>query len=136
VKERKNELKGILEEISLPVVLKSPIALKPAFLENLKERLSRVAGKKIEIKLEIDPHLSGVTLYLGEERKIELDMRRVWAEELEEKLRELHREQFLRAEEISSHIKKIIEKTEPVIKVEELEEVGKVLQVGDGIARV
>ena len=136
MKERKNELKGILEEISLPVVLKSPIALKPAFLENLKERLSRVAGKKIEIKLEIDPRLSGVTLYLGEERKIELDMRRVWAEELEEKLRELHREQFLRAEEISSHIKKIIEKTEPVIKVEELEEVGKVLQVGDGIARV
>ncbi len=136
VKTEKNELKRILEEIGSPVILKSPIALKNAFLENLKKTLSKIAGKKIEIKIEIERGLTGAILYLGKERKIELDIRRLWADELEEKLKELEHQQFLQAEEISAHIKEIIKQTEPAIKVEEAEEIGKVLQVGDGIARV
>jgi F-type H+-transporting ATPase subunit alpha len=99
--------------------------------------LSVAAGREIAIDVKVNPRLEvGARLIFGGEKKLDLDLRKRLLEDLESQFAAIKREGLTTVEETAAHLARIIEKTEPRLRVEELTDVGHVLQVGDGIAIV
>ena len=132
-----SDLVRLLKCLSEPVViLETQIPLDRTVIEELKESLSIAAGRAIEIDMKVVPHLDiGARLILGE-RRIDLDLRRRLREELETQFVAKKIEGFTTVEETAAHLARIIEKTEPRLRIEELTDIGRVLQLGDGVAIV
>jgi F-type H+-transporting ATPase subunit alpha len=127
-------LKGLREPV---VLLETQIPLDPLLVNQLKEKLSAAAGREISIDVIVNPRLDvGARLILGGEKKLDLDLRRKLLEDLESQFAARKREGLTTVEETAAHLARIIEKTEPRLRVEELTDSGEVLQVGDGIAIV
>jgi len=127
-------LKGLREPV---VVLETQIPLDPLLVNQLKERLSTAAGRSMSIDVKVNPRLDvGARLILGGEKKLDLDLRRRLLEDLESQFAVKKQEGLTTVEETAAHLARIIEKTEPRLRVEELTDIGEVLQVGDGIAIV
>jgi F-type H+-transporting ATPase subunit alpha len=127
-------LRGLREPV---VVLETKLPLDPLLVGRLKDLLSAAAGKDISIEVKVNPRLDvGASLIFGRERKLDLDLRKRLLEDLEAQFAALKHEGLGTVEETAAHLARIIEKTEPRLHVEELTEVGNVLQVGDGIAIV
>jgi F-type H+-transporting ATPase subunit alpha len=127
-------LKGLREPV---VVLETQIPLDPLLVNQLKERLSAAAGRAISIDVKVNPRLDvGARLILGGEKKLDLDLRRRLLEDLESQFAVKKQEGLTTVEETAAHLARIIEKAEPRLRVEELTDIGEVLQVGDGIAIV
>jgi F-type H+-transporting ATPase subunit alpha len=127
-------LKGLREPV---VLLETQIPLDPLLVNQLKEKLSAAAGREISIDVIVNPRLDvGARLILGGEKKLDLDLRRKLLEDLESQFAARKREGLTTVEETAAHLAKIIEKTEPRLRVEDLTDRGEVLQVGDGIAIV
>jgi F-type H+-transporting ATPase subunit alpha len=127
-------LKGLREPV---VLLETQIPLDPLLVDQLKAKLSAVAGREISIDVKVNPRLDvGARLILGGEKKLDLDLRRKLLEDLESQFAAIKREGLTTVEETAAHLARIIEKTEPRLRVEELTDTGEVLQVGDGIAIV
>jgi F-type H+-transporting ATPase subunit alpha len=127
-------LKGLAERV---VLLETRAPLDPLVVERLKEKLSAAAGREIKIDVKVDPRLAvGARLILGGESKIDLDLEQRFLEDLETQFAQMKREGLTTVEETALHLSRIIEKTEPQLRVEELTGTGEVLQVGDGIAIV
>ncbi len=130
-------LKEALCDTSEEILLISPFLLPKDFIASFQKKLSNIAEKEIKIKNVIDPKRVGAVLHIGEKRIIDLDLKNLWQKEFDKKLNLLKEEVEKKSlDDISEHIKKIIEDTELSIKISEEGELGKVLQVGDGIARV
>ena len=127
-------LKGLREPV---VVLETQIRLDPLLVNQLKERLSAAAGRTISIDVKVNPRLDvGARLLLAGEKKLDLDLRRRFLEDLESQFAVKKQEGLTTVEETAAHLTRIIEKTEPRLRVEALTDIGEVLQVGDGIAIV
>jgi len=127
-------LKGLREPV---VVLETQIPLDPLLVNQLKERLSAAAGRTISIDVKVNPRLDvGARLLLAGEKKLDLDLRRRFLEDLESQFSVKKQEGLTTVEETAAHLTRIIEKTEPRLRVEALTDIGEVLQVGDGIAIV
>jgi F-type H+-transporting ATPase subunit alpha len=127
-------LKGLREPV---VVLETQIPLDPLLVDQLKEKLSAAAGRAISIDMKVNPRLDvGARLILGGEKRLDLDLRRRLLEDLESQFAAKTREGLTTVEETAAHLARIIEKTEPRLRVEELTDIGEVLQVGDGISIV
>ena len=137
-KREESALGSLLKDLREPVVLlETQIPLDPVLVNQLKAKLSAVAGREISIDVKVNPRLDvGARLILGGEKKLDLDLRRRLLEDLESQFAALKREGLTTVEETAAHLAKIIEKTEPRLRVEELTDTGEVLQVGDGIAIV
>lgn len=119
------------------VLLETQTPLDPLVVGRLKEMLSAAAGREISIDVRVNPHLDvGARLILGGEKKLDLDLRRRLLENLESQFAAKKREGLTTVDETAAHLTRIIEKTEPRLRVEELSDVGEVLQVGDGVAIV
>jgi F-type H+-transporting ATPase subunit alpha len=117
--------------------LEARIPLDPLLVNQLKAKLSAVAGREISIDVKVNPRLDvGARLIFGGEKKLDLDLRRRLLEDLESQFAAIKREGLTTVEETAAHLARIIEKTEPRLRVEELTDIGEVLQVGDGIAIV
>jgi F-type H+-transporting ATPase subunit alpha len=87
--------------------------------------------------VKVNPRLdAGARLILGGEKKLDLDLRRKLLEDLESQFAAMKREGLTSVEETATHLARIIEKTKPRLRVEDLTDTGEVLQVGDGIAIV
>jgi F-type H+-transporting ATPase subunit alpha len=132
-----SDIVRLLKCLSEPVViLETQIPLDRTVIEELKESLSIAAGRAIEIDMKVVPRLDiGARLILGE-RRIDLDLRRRLREELETQFVAKKIEGFTTVEETAAHLARIIEKTEPRLRIEELTDIGRVLQLGDGVAIV
>ncbi len=127
-------LKGLREPV---VLLETKIPLDPVLVNQLKAKLSTVAGREISVEVKVNPRLDvGARLIFGGEKKLNLDLRRRLLEDLESQFSALKREGLTTVEETAVHLARIIEKTEPRLRVEELTDIGEVFQVGDGIAIV
>jgi F-type H+-transporting ATPase subunit alpha len=128
----------LLRELPEPaVLLETRAALDPPVVARLKETLSAAAGREIAIDVRVVPRLEvGARLLLGRDRKIDLDLKRRLLEDLEAQFAERRREGLTTVEETSAHLARIIERTEPQLRVEDVGDIGEVLQVGDGIAIV
>ena len=127
-------LKGLREPV---VLLETQIPLDPLLINQLKAKMSAVAGRELSIDVKVNPRLDvGARLILGGEKKLDLDLRRKLLEDLESQFAAIKREGLTTVEETAAHLARIIEKTEPRLRVEELTDSGEVLQVGDGIAIV
>jgi F-type H+-transporting ATPase subunit alpha len=131
------DLVHLLKCLREPVVLlETQIPLDRQVIEGLKEKLSIAAGRAIEIDVKVVHRLEiGARLILGEKR-IDLDLRRRLLEDIETQFAAKKREGLTTVEETAAHLAGIIEKTQPRLRVEELTDIGKVLQVGDGITIV
>jgi F-type H+-transporting ATPase subunit alpha len=132
-----SDLIRILKCLREPVVhLETQIPLDRLVIEGLKGKLSRAAGRAIEIDVKVVSRLeTGARLIVGE-KKIDLDPRRRLLNDLETQFAAKKREGLTTVEETAAHLARIIEKTEPRLRVEELTGMGSVLQVGDGVAIV
>jgi F-type H+-transporting ATPase subunit alpha len=127
-------LRGLREPV---VILETTIPLDPLLIARLKDMLSVAAGREIAIDVKVNPRLDvGARLIFGGEKKLDLDLRKRLLEDLESQFAAIKREGLTTVEETAAHLARIIEKTEPRLRVEELTDVGHVLQVGDGIAIV
>ena len=119
------------------VTLECQVPLDPALIDRLKEKLSAAAGKEISIEVKLNPRLkAGATLYLGKDRKIDLDLRRKLLDDLEATFAARPAEKVTTLEETARYLTTVIEKTAPKLRLEEITDRGTVLQVGDGIALV
>ncbi len=137
-KRGKSALGSLLKGLRKPVVLfETQIPLDPLLVDNLKEKLSAAAGREISIDVKVNPRLDvGARLILGGEKKLDLDLRRKLLEDLASQFAAIKREGLTTVDETATHLARIIEKTEPQLRVEELTDIGEILQVGDGIAIV
>ena len=131
-------LSSLLKGLRKPVVLlETQIPLDPLLVDQLKATLSAVAGRELSIDVSVHPRLEvGARLIFGGEKKLDLDLRWKLLEDLESQFAAIKREGLTTVEETAAHLAQIIEKTEPRLHVEELTDIGEVLQVGDGIAIV
>ncbi len=137
-KQKESALGPLVKGLREPVVLlETQAPLDPLLVSRLKELLSAAAGRGITIDIKVNPRLDvGARLIFGGEKKLDLDLRRRFLADLETQFAAKKREGLTTVEETAAHITKIIEKTEQRLRVEELAEIGEVLQVGDGIAIV
>jgi len=127
-------LKGLRDPV---VLLETQIPLDTLLVDNLKEKLSAAAGRAITIDVKVNPRLDvGARLILGGVKKFDLDLRRRLLEDLESQFAAVKREGLTTVDATAAHLARIIEKTEPRLRVEELTDTGEVNQVGDGIAIV
>ena len=127
-------LKGLRDPV---VLLETQIPLDTLLVDNLKEKLSAAAGRAITIDVKVNPRLDvGARLILGGVKKFDLDLRRRLLEDLESQFAAIKREGLTTVDATAAHLARIIEKTEPRLRVEELTDTGEVNQVGDGIAIV
>lgn len=132
-----NTLKDALIKADQPLILAAPNEFGAGFIEELENRLSQIADKKISVKILTDPRQECPALFLSREKKIRLDARESFISELDRKFLELKGNiEALETEDITKQIKEIIASTKATFKVDNLREEGVVLQVGDGIARV
>ncbi len=130
------DLKEILNECKLPLVLMTSVKLRADVVPNLEKKLSEIAGKRIEIRVFEDSRQEGTVLFLKNDLKIHLDPRRAYSDELGKRLDQIRSGlETFKIEDIGSKIREIIESTEPSLKVDDIGKEGIVLQVGDGIAR-
>lgn len=131
------DLKKVLTECQLPLILLTSIPLKSGYVEKLEQNLSEVGDRRIEIKVFHDSKQEGSVLYLNQDLKINLDIRHSFADELDTKLQMLRDGiDVSRVENVKDQIKQIIEGTKPSFKVDDIGREGAVLEVGDGVARV
>jgi F-type H+-transporting ATPase subunit alpha len=137
-KREASALGRLLQGLREPVVhLESQTPLDPRFIDHLRERLTVAAGRAIAIDVKVNPRLDvGARLILGREKKIDLDLRRRLLEDLETQFIATRRAGLPSLDETAAHLARIIESTEPRVRVEELAGTGEVLQVGDGVAIV
>ncbi len=137
-KREESDLAPLLRSLREPVVLlETQIPLDPLLVDQLKAKLSAVAGRAFSIDVKVNPRLDvGARLILGGEKKLDLDLRRKLLEDLESQFAAIKREGLTTIEDTAAHLARIIEKTEPRLRVEDLTDIGEVLQVGDGIAIV
>lgn len=124
-----------LKEESVTLVTRFP--LDSYVISGLRERLSRAAERKVDVVVKVNPKLrTPATLYLGKEKKIDLDILTGFLEELERKFAQEKREKAAYLEETGEYLTRIIEKSRPTLKVEDVTDRGTVLKVGDGVAFV
>jgi F-type H+/Na+-transporting ATPase subunit alpha len=119
------------------VLLESQIPLDPLLVDRLKEMLSTAAGRAISIEVTVNPRLDvGARMIFGREKKLDLDLRQRLLGDLESQFAAAKQAGLTTVDETAAHLAKIIERTEPQLRVDELTGTGEVLQVGDGIAIV
>ncbi|MFH0854354.1 MAG: F0F1 ATP synthase subunit alpha [bacterium] len=135
--EKNYELREALIKAEQPLVLLTPSTYSVNFAQELEEQFSKIANKKIKIKIFNDPKQKCPVLFLGKEQKISLDSRESFISELDKKFLKIKGDiEQLKIEDITKQIKEIISSTKIIFKVEDTRSEGSVLQVGDGIARV
>ena len=117
------------------VTLETQLPLDPALIDRFKKRLDATAEQEITLEVKVNPRLdTGATLYLGKEKRIDLDVRTQLLEELEAKFAARQKQPGVLVEETGDYLTNVIEKTHPQLRLEEITDRGTVLQVGDGIA--
>ena len=119
------------------VVLRSQVALDPAFTEGIRKALSAAAEKDITVVPEVDPRFAaGAALFLGQDTRLDLDPRRSLLQVLQEQAGGLQAEEIPTLEEAARRLSGIIAATAPTPRMESIAGSGTVLQVGDGVAVV
>ena len=102
----------------------------------LTAKLSAAAGREITVEMHVDPRPeASAILYLGEQQRIILDNRFAWVRDVTNTL-ERRRDSGFSPNETYEYIRSVIDATEPELRLEEVREAGRVLEVGDGIAFV
>ena len=125
------------------IVLETKTPLEPKLIQKLEAQLSAAANKTITIVTRVNPRLDVIgTLYIGKEKKIDLDVSRRLIDNLETEFpemkvqEELKKRRAITLEETRDFISNIVDKTPPDLRLEELTDKGRVIEVGDGIASV
>jgi F-type H+-transporting ATPase subunit alpha len=119
------------------VTLKSRVPLDADVLRRLEDKLRGAAGHRLEVELVVDPRLTvGAQLDIGTDKRIVLDGRYTWIDELARSIAEKQRTGTLAPADTGEVIREMIESTEPELRVEAMEDTGAVLEVGDGVALV
>ena len=139
VREERMRLRQALRSVEDGrVTLECRIALGPALVERVRQKLSAAAGKEIAVDVRVNPQLrAGTTLHLGGGARIDLDPK-------PRLLADLARRYAARAlelapttvEEAGRLVSTAIEEAGPGLRVEEAADQGAVLEVGDGVALV
>ncbi|HVV88145.1 MAG TPA: F0F1 ATP synthase subunit alpha [Kofleriaceae bacterium] len=111
--------------------------LDPGVVEQVRARVSAAAHRAIAVEVEVDPRLDvAARLILGRDRWIDLDPGRKFLADLQAAVAERRRLGLGGVADTAAHLAHLIDAIQPSLGVEDLGEVGKVLEVGDGTARV
>ena len=104
----------------------------------LRRSVSDAAGHEVELDLIVNPRMdAGAVLRVGPGRQVVLDPRGLWLADIEREVAERRESgELVSAESTYEFVRGLLEKTQPEASVEELLDVGSVLDVGDGVARV
>jgi len=131
-------LATLVRSLREPVVLlETRLPLDPLLVDQIREKLSTAAGREISIDVKVNPRLDvGARLIFGREKKLDLDLQQRLLGDLESQFAAARQAGLTTMDETAAHLAKIIERTEPRLRVEEVTGTGAVLQVGDGIAVV
>jgi len=131
-------LAPLVRSLREPVVLlETRLPLDPLLVDQIREKLSTAAGREISIDVKVNPRLDvGARLIFGREKKLDLDLQQRLLGDLESQFAAARQAGLTTMDETAAHLAKIIERTEPRLRVEEVTGTGAVLQVGDGIAVV
>jgi F-type H+-transporting ATPase subunit alpha len=117
-------------------VLRTQVPVDADVVELLKQKLSAAAGREMQVALRYEPRLdASAVLDLGEERRIVLDARYSWLRDVTAAI-ENACEEASAPLDVREHLRRVMEQTEPELRLEEVRESGRVLEVGDGIAIV
>lgn len=130
------KLLSTLESDTVTVHLRVPVDSNA--IEALRAKLSMAAGRELKIETKVMPRLdSRAVLLLGDDRKVQLDIPAAWLGELQSKVADVRNELlFVPPEDAGKHMSRMIDQTEPQLRVEEVVEVGTVMSVGDATAIV
>jgi F-type H+-transporting ATPase subunit alpha len=135
---RESNLRRLLVEADgHRVVLRSRSPVEADLVEALKTKLTRAAGREIDVETSVEPRLEyNVALQIGNDRRIVLDQRHTWVEDLERSVRQGAEEGLDAPGTTGEFLRGIIGETEPGLRVEAAVQTGAVLEVGDGVALV
>lgn len=135
----KSELQIALEKLKEPfLVLETQVPLEPGMVEKLKGKLSLLCSRELSLEVKVNPHLDvGAILWLGKNKKIELDTRKKLLKDIEAGLTQAReKKEVASLKDSTDYLLKMLSKAQPRLVMEELTDTGTVLQVGDGIALV
>lgn len=120
------------------VTLRSRVPLTAELKQRLEEKLRGAVGHRhLEVEVVIEPRLTvGAQLDIGADKRIVLDGRYTWLDDLARSLAEKKRTGMLEPAEAGATICEMIRSTEPELRLEAMEDTGAVLEVGDGVALV
>ncbi len=119
------------------VRLESQVAVDPEIVDRVRDGLSAAAGRAIAVEVAVNPRLDvAARLVFGAERWIDLDPRRRFLGDLEAGLAARVREGVAGVDDTAAHLAEIIARTAPQLGIEHLGQIGNVLEVADGTARI
>lgn len=119
------------------VLLESRIALDPGVVDDVRTGLAQAAGRPVDMEVRVNPHLtSAAILHLGHDKKIDLDLNERLLSDMRVALSERDKELTSTIEATADYISEVIQRTEPVLKVEDGSRKGYVTEIGDGVAIV
>lgn len=132
------KIKKALLGLKRPCVrVESAAALDSVVIDKIRKAISSVAGIALEVEAAVVPSSgSNVVIHLGENLQLNLDVYSLWVKELEKELAAMSEKPFISTATASKHIKRIINETKVQPVLEEIADVGKVIEVGDGIAHI
>jgi F-type H+-transporting ATPase subunit alpha len=135
---RESNLRRLLAEMDgHHVVLRSRAPVDPDVVESLCDRLSKAAGRQIDVETSVEPRLDcNVALQMGSDRRIVMDQRYTWVGDVERSVREGREAGPETPLSAGDFVRGIIDQTAPELRVEGATQTGAVLEVGDGVALV
>src|SRR3990172_960470 len=133
------KIKNALLGLERPVVrVESAAVLDDFVIDKIKKTILSIAGTALDVETAFMPsHGSNVVIHFGENLRLNLDIYSLWVKELEKELMKMMEERpFASIAAAGEHIEKIINATEVETVLEKIGDIGRVVEVGDGIAHV
>ena len=120
------------------IALFSRVYLDDAVLAAVREAVCEAAGREVAVEMYVNPRMdAGAVLRIGPGKQVVLDAQGSWLSDVERSVSERREAGELETPaETYEFLQKMLTSTRPAARIEELLDVGFVLEVGDGVARV
>ena len=120
------------------IALFSRVYLEDDVIRAVREAVSQAAGREVEVDVYVNPRMdAGAVLRIGPGKQVLLDAQGSWLADIERAATEAREAgELATPDQAYEFLEHMLESTQPTARIEELLEVGFVLEVGDGVARV
>lgn len=120
------------------VALYSRVYLDDVVLAAVREAVSSAAGREVAVDVYVNPRMdAGAVLRIGPGKQVVLDAQGNWLADIERAAGERREAGELETPDATyEFLQQMLLSTSPAARIEELLDVGFVLEVGDGVARV
>jgi F-type H+/Na+-transporting ATPase subunit alpha len=120
------------------VALFSRVYLDDVVIASVREAVCAAAGREVAVDVFVNPRMdAGAVLHIGPGKQVVLDAQGGWLADIERAAGERREAGELESPDATyEFLEQMLSSTRPVARLEELLDVGFVLEVGDGVARV